>query len=190
MKNKLEKCFEFILEIEKLKAVQRKVKPLGLDRYENTAEHSWQISILAMTLAKFSEAQINIDKVVKMLLLHDICEIDADDVFFFDEAARDCVKDSELASVERIFGILPEETGAEFIELWKEFEAAETSDAKFAKAVDRLMPVLQNLYNNKQSWLENGIRKEQILEKTAYIGDAGTIVWETISEKIEIAFEG
>jgi putative hydrolase of HD superfamily len=188
-KDNLEKCFEFILEIEKLKAVHRKVKPLGLDRYENTAEHSWQVAVLAMTMVKFADESIDVEKVLKMLLLHDICEIDADDVFFFDEIGRENIKEQELAAAERIFGILPLETGAEFLEIWKEFEAAETKEAKFAKAIDRLMPVLQNLYNNKQSWVENGIGKEQILAKTSYIGDAGAGVWETVAEKIEAAFE-
>lgn len=189
MKDNLEKCFEFILELEKLKAVERKVKPLGLNRYENSGEHSWQVAVLALTLAKFSDKAIDIDKVLKMLLLHDVCEIDADDVFFFDEVGRENIKEQELAAAKRIFGILPEDTGAEFLEIWQEFEAAETKEAKFAKAIDRLMPVLQNIYNNRQSWDENGIKKEQILAKTAYIADAGAGVWETVSEKIEAAFE-
>jgi putative hydrolase of HD superfamily len=189
VKDNLEKCFQFILELEKLKAVQRKVKPLGLDRYENSGEHSWQVSVLAMTMAKFADESVNIEKVLKMLLIHDICEIDAGDVLFFDDAGRAEAKEKELAAAERIFGMLPEETGTEFLEIWKEFEDAETKEAKFAKAIDRLMPVLQNLYNGKQSWIENGIGKEQILAKTSYISDAGEIVWETIAEKIEIAFE-
>lgn len=189
VKDDLEKCFGFILELEKLKAVERKIKPLGLDRYENSAEHSWQVAVTAMTMAKFADRPVDIEKVLKMLLLHDICEIDADDVFFFDEAGREEVQKLELAAMERILGILPDETSAEFLAIWQEFEAAETAEAKFAKAVDRLMPVLQNLYNNKQSWVENGVSKEQILAKTAYIGDAGEAVWETVAEKIERAFE-
>lgn len=189
IKDNLEKCFEFIIELEKLKAVCRKTKPLGLERYENSGEHSWQVSVLAMTMAKFADEPVNIDKVVKMLLLHDICEIDAGDIIFFDEKARAEAKEKELAAVERIFGMLPEETGAEFLEIWKEFEDAETKEAKFAKAIDRLMPVLQNLYNGKQSWIENDIAKELILAKTSYISDAGEEIWETIAEKIERAFE-
>ncbi len=189
MKNDLEKCFEFILELEKLKAVTRKVKPLGLERYENSAEHSWQISLLAFVLARFSDEEIDISKVIKMLLVHDIGEIDADDVFFFDEAKRAEAKNNEQESVERILGILPEETGRELLELWKEFEFGDTAEAKYARAMDRLMPVLQNIYNNRQSWDENGIGKETILAKTAYIGDASEEVWETIAEKIEKAFE-
>ena len=189
MKDNLEKSFAFILELEKLKAITRKVKPLGLDRYENSAEHSWQVTVLALVMAKFADEAVDVEKVVKMMLLHEICEIDADDTFFFDDAARLEVEASELAAVERIFGILPDEIGAEFLEIWKEFENGKTKEAKFAKGIDRLMPVLQNLYNNKQSWTENDVTKREILKKVAVISGAGAEVWEMIEEKINSAFE-
>lgn len=189
MKDELEKCFEFIIEVEKLKGITRKVKPLGQERYENSAEHSWQISLLALVLSKFADESVNIEKVIKMLLVHDIGEIDADDVFFFDDAGRIDAKEKELAAMERIFGILPDEKAAELFGLWNEFENGTSAEAKFARAIDRVMPVLQNLYNNKQSWTENNVTKEQILTKTAYIGDGSAIIWESIAEKIEKAFE-
>ncbi|MEP6900588.1 MAG: HD domain-containing protein [Actinomycetota bacterium] len=189
MRDELEKCFEFIIEVEKLKGIQRKVKPLGLDRYENSAEHSWQISLLALVLSKFADESVNIEKVIKMLLVHDIGEIDADDVFFFDDAGRLDAKEKELAAMKRIFGILPDEKAAELFALWNEFENGTSHEAKYARAIDRAMPVLQNLYNNKQSWTENNVTKEQILTKTAYIGDGSAILWEAIAEKIEKAFE-
>lgn len=189
MKDELEKCFAFILELEKLKAVERKVKPLGLQRYENSAEHSWQVALLAFALAPFADEPIDTGKVIKMLLLHDIGEIDADDVFFFDEQRRAAAKEKELAAMKRIFALLPEETADEFFEIWDEFENGSSNEAKFARAIDRVMPVLQNLYNNKQSWTENNVTKEQILTKTSYISDAGSTLWETIAEKIHLAFE-
>ena len=189
MNEELEKCFEFILELEKLKAVQRKIKPLGLDRYENSAEHSWQLAVAAMIFAKFANEPIKIETVVKMLLVHDIGEIDANDVFFFDEAGRAGAKEKELLAMRRIFGILPDEQAKELFELWDEFENGQTPEAKFARAIDRVMPVLQNLYNNKQSWIENNITKEQILSKTAYIGEGSEVVWKSIGEKINRAFE-
>ena len=189
MKDELEKCFEFILELEKLKAIQRRTKPLGLDRYENSAEHSWQAALLALVLAKYGDESLNIEKVVKMMLVHDIGEIDADDVFFFDDAGRLEAKAKELAAIKRIFGILPGEKADELFALWNEFENGASKEAKYARAVDRVMPVLQNLYNNRQSWTENGVTKEMILTKTAYIGDGSAVLWETIAEKIEKAFE-
>jgi len=188
-KDDLEKCFEFILELEKLKAVNRRTKPLGLDRYENSAEHSWQTALLALVLAKFGARDLNIEKVVKMMLVHDIGEIDADDVFFFDESGRADAKEKELAGVRRVFALLPDEKAEELFALWNEFENGSSSEAKFARAIDRVMPVLQNLYNNRQSWTENGVTKEQILTRTAYIGEGSTFVWETIAAKIEKAFE-
>lgn len=189
MKDDLEKCFEFILEVEKLKAVHRRTKPLGLERYENSAEHSWQIALLALTLSNYADESVNIEKVIKMLLVHDIGEIDADDVFFFDEAGRIEAKERELAGVKRIFGILPDEKAQELFALWNEFENGTSKEAKFARAVDRIMPVLQNLYNNRQSWIENNVTKEQILTKTAYIGEGSEFLWHTIAAKIEKAFE-
>jgi putative hydrolase of HD superfamily len=189
MKDELEKCFEFIIEVEKLKGITRKVKPLGQDRYENSAEHSWQIALLALVLSKFADESVNIEKVVKMLLVHDIGEIDADDVFFFDDAGRADAKEKELAAMKRIFGILPGEKAEELFALWNEFENGASAEAKYARAVDRAMPVLQNLYNNKQSWVENNVTKEQILTKTSYIGDGSRLLWESLAEKIEKAFE-
>lgn len=189
MKADLEKCFEFILEVEKLKAVQRRTKPLGLERYENSAEHSWQVSLLALTLIDFADETVNIEKVLKMMILHELGEIDADDTFFFDESGRAAAKEKESLAVRRITDILPAEIGEEFYEIWNEFENGTSAEAKFARAIDRAMPVLQNLYNNKQSWTENNITKEEILSKTSYISDAGEIVWESISEKINLAFD-
>lgn len=188
-KDELESCFEFILELEKLKAIHRKTKPLGLERYENSAEHSWQVSLFALVLAKFANEAIDIERVIKMLLLHEIGEIDADDTFFFDSAARTEVKEKEAEGVKRILAILPEATANEFWELWNEFENGETNEAKYARAIDRVMPMLQNLYNNKQSWVEHNITKEQILTKTAYVGDGSKIIWERIAEKVNQAFE-
>ncbi len=188
MKEDLEKCFAFILEVEKLKAVTRRTKPLGLDRYENSAEHSWQIALLALALSDYADRAVNVEKVIKMLLVHDIGEIDADDVFFFDEAGRNDVKDKERLAVERIFALLPEGKSREMLALWTEFESGDSPEAKFARAVDRLMPVLQNLYNNKQSWTENNVTRDQILTRTAYIGEGSALVWETVAEKIRLAF--
>jgi putative hydrolases of HD superfamily len=189
MKNELEKCFEFILEVEKLKAVERRIKPLGLDRYENSAEHSWQAALMALVLVDFGNESLDVAKVVKMMLVHDIGEIDADDVFFFNETGRLDAREKELAAMERIFGLLPEEKGRELFALWHEFEHGDSAEAKYARAIDRVMPVLQNLYNNKQSWTENNVTKEQILTKTAYIGDGSRALWEAIAEKVGLAFD-
>lgn len=188
-KDELESCFEFILELEKLKAVHRRTKPIGLDRYENSAEHSWQVSLLALVLAKFANEKIDIERVIKMLLVHEFGEIDADDTFFFDSAGRADAKEKEAEGVKRVLALLPEETANEFWELWNEFENSDTPEAKYARGIDRVMPMLQNIYNNRQSWDENGITKEQILSKTSYISEGSEEIWQRIAEKVNQAFE-
>lgn len=188
-KDELESCFEFILELEKLKAVHRRTKPIGLDRYENSAEHSWQVSLLALVLAKFANEKIDIERVIKMLLVHEFGEIDADDTFFFDSAGRADAKEKEAEGVKRVLALLPEETASQFWELWNEFENSDTPEAKYARGIDRVMPMLQNIYNNRQSWDENGITKEQILSKTSYISEGSEEIWQRIAEKVNQAFE-
>ena len=156
---------DFILEIEKLKGVTRKTRPLGLDRYENSAEHSWQLALLARALEHYAESTIDINRVIRMLLVHDIGEIDIGDTMVYAEGGWEARKAAELAAVKRIFGMLPEDTGAEFLELWQEFEKAETREARFANAMDRAMPVLINLANKGQSWKENGITYERVIRR-------------------------
>src|SRR5262245_531400 len=146
---------DFILEIDKLKAVTRKVKPMAQDRYENSAEHSWQLALLALSLAPHADAGTDMDRVVRMLLVHDIGEIDTGDTLAFVEHGWAERKAAELAAVTRIFGLLPGGEGAQMLALWREFEAAETRESRFANAIDRVMPVLLNLANRGQSWREN-----------------------------------
>ena len=184
----IEKCLEFIIEAEKLKNVLRRTKAIGTDRYENSAEHSWQLALLAIVLAKYSNKPIDIGRVVMMLIVHDLGEIDADDVFFFDEGRADA-KEKERAGIERLCTLLPAEAADLVRGNWLEFEDGDSTEAKFARAVDRVMPILQNLSNGRQSWIENGVSREQILAKTAYIADGSGAVWEIIAERINLAFE-
>src|SRR6267142_3732940 len=133
----MQSIVDFILELDKLKGVTRKTRPLGLDRYENSAEHSWQIAMLAASLAHYAESAIDINRVIGMLLVHDIGEIDTGDTMVFVEGGWEERKAAELAAVRRIFGMLTEEEGAGFLALWQEFEGGETPEARFARAVDR-----------------------------------------------------
>ena len=160
----MQQVVDFILELEKLKAVTRKIRPLGLDRYESSAEHSWQIAMLASSLAPHAEPGVDVAHVVSMLLVHDIGEIDAGDTFFFAEGAGDA-KAKERAGVERIFALLPEAERARFLALWSEFDDGTSADARFAHAVDRAMPVLLNLANHGQSWRENGVSHAQVVKR-------------------------
>lgn len=172
----------FIVEIEKLKNVERKIKPAGLSRYENSAEHSWQIALLALTLLPYAEKQTEPLTVVTMLLLHDIVEIDTGDKFAYDANHDDY--ENELLSAQRIFAILPDEQQQAYLDLWMEFEAAQTPEAQFAKAIDRLMPVLQNLHNGCQSWIDHNISVTQILHKNAAIEKANPQLWQWLKQQV------
>ncbi len=184
----MQQIIDFILEVEKLKGITRKTRPLGLDRYENSAEHSWQLAIFAISLGQFAESPVDMDRVVRMLLVHDIGEIDTGDTIFFAEDGWKERKAAELAAVKRIFGLLPDQQAAEFLCLWQEFEQAETAEALFAHAVDRSMPVLLNLANEGQSWRENGISYERVVHRIKPPIQAGCpALWEYLEGRLEEA---
>jgi putative hydrolases of HD superfamily len=184
----MQQIIDFILEVEKLKGVTRKTRPLGLDRHENSAEHSWQLALLAISLERFAELPVDMNRVVRMLLVHDIGEIDTGDTIVFAEGGWEERKAAELAAVKRIFGLLPEDPAAEFLCLWQEFEQAESNEALFAHAVDRAMPVLLNLANEGQSWRENGISYERVVQRIQPPIQAGCpALWEYLESRLEEA---
>jgi putative hydrolases of HD superfamily len=176
---------DFILELDKLKAVTRKVKPVGLDRYENSAEHSWQLALLAASLAPHAPAGIDMARVTGLLLVHDIGEIDTGDTLVFADLDWAAHKAAELAAVKRIFGLLPAAQGDAFLALWQEFEQGETAEARFAHAADRAMPVLLNLANQGQSWRENGISYARVVARIGPPIQAGCpALWEYLQARL------
>ena len=182
----MQKIVDFILELDKLKGVTRKVRPIGLDRYENSAEHSWQIALMAASLADFAESPLDINRVISMLLLHDIGEIDAGDTMVFVQGGWEQRKADELAAVKRIFGILPDSQRAAFLALWREFEDAATPESRFAHAVDRAMPVLINLANLGGSWRENNISYERVVQRVGPEVKAGCpALWDYLAARLE-----
>ena len=184
----MQQIIDFILELDKLKAVSRKVRPLGLDRYENSAEHSWQIALMAASLASYAESPVDVPHVVFMLLVHDIDEIDAGDTMVFVEGGWEQRKAAELASVTRIFGLLPPAQCAAYLALWQEFEDAQTPESRFAHSVDRAMPVLLNLNNKGQSWRENNISYDRVVRRVAPEVKAGCpSLWDYLAPLLEEA---
>jgi len=182
----MQQIVDFILELEKLKGVTRKTRPLGLERYENSAEHSWQIALLAASMAQYAGTPINIDRVISMLLIHDIGEIDTGDTIVYAEEGWAERKAAEFAAVTRIFGLLPEPQRAKFMALWQEFEDAESPEARFAHAADRAMPVLLNLANDGQSWRENGITHERVVRRVGPpIQNGCPALWEYLEARLE-----
>jgi putative hydrolases of HD superfamily len=177
---------QFVLEIEKLYGVLRKVRPFGKARYENTAEHSWQIALFAISLADGLNLKIDVNRVVAMLLVHDLAEIDAGDKFVFAHEGWEERKAEELKAMERICGLTPGKPRDFLVSLWKEFDAGESDEARFAKAVDRCMPVLLNLNNNGGSWVENGVSYEQVVNRVRPDIEGGCPdLWEYLKPQLE-----
>ena len=179
----------FIKEIDKLKYIQRKTRLFNSDRHENDAEHSWHLAIMVLVLAEHSDKPIDVLKVVKMVLMHDLVEIDAGDVFIYDTVKNHTNTDAERLAAERIFGLLPEEQAKEYIAIWEEFEEGITDDAKFAKAMDRFEPLLQNTSNNGGTWAEFDVRYDKVYNKKKVIGEGSATIWEyaerLINESVE-----
>lgn len=184
----MQQIVDFILELDRLKAVTRKTRPLGLERYENSAEHSWQIALLAISLAPYAELPIDISRVVPMLLVHDIGEIDTGDTFVYVEGGWEERKAAERTAVTRIFSLLPKPQRELFLALWEEFEEGVTPESRFAHAADRAMPVLLNLASNGQSWRENGITHERVVNRVGPPIRAGCpALWEHIETRLDEA---
>lgn len=182
----MQQIVDFIMELEKLKAVTRKVRPVGLERNENSAEHSWQLAMMAASMAPYAETPVDINRVISMLLVHDIGEIDAGDTMVFVEGGWDQRKAAELAGVRRVFGLLPEPQGGAFLALWQEFEDAATPESRFAHALDRAMPVLINLANHGGSWREHGISYERVVGRVGPEVKAGCpALWNYLAARLE-----
>lgn len=168
---------QFIKEIDKLKYIQRKTKLFNSNRNENDAEHSWHLAMMTIVLADHSNQPIDILKVLKMVLIHDIVEIDAGDTFIYDTLKNHTNTDEELIAAQRIFGLLPKEQADEFIAIWQEFEAGITDEAKFAKAMDRFEPLLQNTSNNGGTWREFNVSYQKVYNKKKVIKDGSARIW-------------
>ncbi len=175
--DRLLKQLEFIQEIDKLKYIQRKTKLFHSDRHENDAEHSWHLAMMAIILAEHANVPVDVLKVLHMVLIHDLVEIDAGDTFLFDTTQSHINTAAELLAARRIFGMLPEDQAEELMAIWQEFEEGRSNEAKFAKALDRFEPVLQNISNNGGTWAEFGIEVNKIYEKIRPIEYGSSTIW-------------
>lgn len=175
--NDLLKQVAFIKEIDKLKYIQRRTRLFQSDRHENDAEHSWHLAMMALVLAGHSDKPVNILKVIQMVLIHDLVEIDAGDTFIYDTSKNHTNTDEELLAAKRIFGLLPEKQAQEFIAIWEEFEAGNTDEAKFARAMDRFEPLLQNTSNNGVTWAEYDVEYHTVYNKKKVIKDGSASIW-------------
>ncbi len=189
MNKKLSKQLEFIKEIDKIKYIQRKTKLFKSNRNENDAEHSWHLAVMAMVLLEYSNEDIDILKVLKMLLIHDIVEIDAGDTFIYDTQKDHTNTNEELKAAKRIFGMLPDDQAKEFIDVWVEFEEGKTNEAKFARSMDRLEPLLQNVSNNGGTWKEFNVKYDAVYKKQQVIQEGSKELWQYAEEIIDKSVE-
>lgn len=165
---------DFLIEIDKLKSIQRRAPLINGSRVENSAEHSWHLAMMALVLSQYANEAVNVDRVVRLLLVHDIIEIDAGDTFAFDVAGNLDKAEREQLAAARLFGLLPDDQAAEFRALWDEFEARSTAESRFANAMDRLMPLFHNYLNGGGVWVKNGVSIEQVRQRMAPIADGST----------------
>jgi putative hydrolase of HD superfamily len=183
------KQIEFIKEIDKVKYIQSRTKLFNSHRNENDAEHSWHLAMMAMVLSDYSDAKIDLQKVIKMVLIHDIVEIDAGDTFLYDQNKDHDNTEEELKSAKRIFGILPEKQAEEYIAIWTEFEDGISNEAKFAKSMDRLEPLLQNTSNNGGTWKEFGVKYQTVYDKKKIIKEGSLELWNYAKKLINKSLE-
>jgi len=181
----------FLRELDKLKAVIRQTILVDGSRKENTAEHSWHVAIAALILSEYADEPVDVLRVVKMLLVHDIVEIDAGDTFAFDEVGYEDKEEREQQAAERIFGLLSNGQGDELKALWYEFEAGESADAKFAIAIDRLLPFLHNIWTEGgASWKEHNPTFEQVYQRNVEgVGNSSSALWDYVRQLLDQATE-
>lgn len=186
IKERLNDQINFILEIDKLKKIYRQSLLTDGSREENDAEHSWHLAIMAIILSEYaSDHQLDVLKVLKMVLIHDIVEIDAGDTFIYDIKGNSNKAEREEKAAERLFGLLPSDQAQELQSLWEEFETRETSEAKFAAALDRLEPLLLNSKTEGHTWKKFGIKSETVFQKNQHVQEGSLVLGEYVGKLIE-----
>lgn len=187
MNDRLKKQIEFMVEVDKLKNIYRQTYVLHEDRTENDAEHSWHLALLAFLLAEHSNQPIDVLRTMKMVLIHDIVEIDAGDTYCYDTEGYKDKAERETKAANRIFGILPDDQRDEFMALWLEFEDNTTAESKFANVLDRIQPLTLNYRKDGISWKKHSVRKEQVVNRNIKTAEGSEILWEYVMEILDDA---
>lgn len=185
--NRLDQQLSFILEIDKLKTILRQTLLTDSSRRENSAEHSWHLAIMSVLLAEYATEPVDMLRVIKMLLVHDLIEIAAGDTFAYDVAGNVGRAEREEHGAERIFGLLPEEQGRELRALWEEFDAFKTPESKYANALDRLQPLLHNARTEGGTWRIHSVARDQVYRRMEPIRSALPELWPVVTRIIEDA---
>lgn len=182
---RLQKQMEFILEVDKVKQIVRQTYLTDGSRKENDAEHSWHLALMAVLLKEYANEEVDLAKVIPMVLIHDLVEIDAGDTYAYDQAGLKTQRERETKAADRIFGMLPEDQGMKFRDLWEEFEAYETAEAKFAHVLDNCQPLILNDASGGKSWQEHTVHKSQIYKRNEHTGEGSREIWEYMKQLIE-----
>ena len=182
---RLQKQMEFILEVDKVKQIVRQTYLTDGSRKENDAEHSWHLALMAVLLKEYANEEVKREKVIPMVLIHDLVEIDAGDTYAYDRAGLATQRDRETKAAERIFGMLPEDQGRRFRNLWEEFEAYETAEAKFAHVLDNCQPLILNDASGGKSWKEHTVHKRQIYKRNEHTAEGSREIWEYMKQLID-----
>ncbi|MDO7556337.1 MAG: HD domain-containing protein [Loktanella sp.] len=186
--SRIDQQLAFLIEADKLKSVERGTTLHDNSRHENSGEHSWHIALYALIMAEHATKPVDASRVIKMLLIHDLVEIDAGDVPIHSTAARDTAAQeaAEQAAADRIFGLLPADQGASLRALWEEFEASETDDAIFAKSIDRVQPVISNLEAGGASWIDYNVTRDQLESRVAgKVKRGAPAIWDALKLRID-----
>ncbi|MBH8551918.1 HD domain-containing protein [Nostocaceae cyanobacterium CENA357] len=183
--NRLTQQFQFIIEIDRLKQILRQTLLTDGSRRENSAEHSWHLAMMAIALAEYTPEGVDLFHAIKMLLIHDLVEIDAGDTFCYDVQGNHSKAEKEAQAALRLFGILPANQGSELRLLWEEFETGKTPTAKFAAALDRIQPLLHNQQTEGGTWRIHGIRRDQVMKRVAPVETGAPELWPFVLQLIE-----
>lgn len=188
-KDRLKKQIQFIVEIDKVKNIFRQTYLADGNRKENDAEHSWHIALMAVLLQEYANEEVDVLKVMTMVLIHDLVEIDAGDTYAYDYEGAKTKREREVKAAGRIFGLLPEDQGSYMRSLWDEFEEYETADAKYAHVLDNFQPLLLNDASGGRSWQEHVVHRHQIYKRNEKVPEGALAVWETMKEIIDAHVE-
>lgn len=182
MNERLDKQFQFFREIDKEKQIGRQTYLADGRRKENDAEHAWHMAIMTLLLSEYANEEIDVLKTISMLLIHDLVEIDAGDTYAYDDEGKKTQAEREAKAAARIYGMLPEDQGRRLLDLWREFEAQETAEAKFARTMDHIQPMMLNDASGGVSWKEHGVRLSQILRRNERTADGSQVLWDYARE--------
>ena len=181
-KNNLDQLFNFFREIDKEKFIGRQTYLSDGERKENDAEHAWHMAIMTLLLSEYSNREIDVLHTISMLLIHDLVEIDAGDTYAYDEEGKKTQADREKRAADRIYGLLPKEQGKKLYDLWLEFEERKTPEAKFARVMDNLQPMMLNAATDGKAWVEHQVKLSQIMKRNEHTAEGSEILWEYARE--------